>query len=406
MSPPNPFDSTNDVTDVNFRELIDPSAHQLNDPTLNHIVPTLFGSKTAYDYQISSVEEVISSLEQGHTRICIVQPTGCGKTITAGLLITNDKLRLALDLQNDVPVRVVMVAHRHRLLSQALESFDGINGIRSLYDTQYMTTPMCKGWTGTCTDRVLFHTLSSFGTIPNDLMWDLLLYDEAHHESCLTFQYKLEQISHAPIVGLTATPDRPDGTLIKFSKFVEKISRKDAVRLGYLSSSSLFSFIDSPSREHVEMVVDIVDLKLDTIGQTMIFVRTKREVRLVVEQLIKRGLTAIALVDVREKVLNVALSSFEHKEIQFIVSCNKIGEGTDVKNCESIILGRITQSETLLNQMIGRTARKDSDSNVYEIVNPLSNNNIDTATMINPHHHEIWYKIRNEWRHTIATGGA
>lgn len=381
---------------------LSPINNALQDTMLDHVTSIKFGDKTAYDYQVATVDEVIDAIEQSHTRICIVQPTGCGKTITAGLLISSNRLRSVLDVDPDKPLRVVMVAHRHRLLSQALDSFGGINGIRSLRDNEYKATPMCKTWVGKSTDQVLFHTLSSFGTIPDDLEWDILIYDEAHHESCLTFQYKLEQISHAPIVGLTATPDRPDGTLIKFSKFVEKISRNEAVRLGYLSSSSLFSFIDSPSREHVDMVMDIVDLKLDTIGQTMIFVRTKREVREVVERLTKQGLKAIALVDVQEKVLNAALTKFERKEIQFIVSCNKIGEGTDVKNCESIILGRITQSETLLNQMIGRTARKDSDSNVYEIVNPLSNNNIDTAAMINPHHHEIWYKIRGEWRHTIA----
>lgn len=364
-------------------------------------IPEQFGDRKAYEYQTTAKNEAIQALIEGHDRVCVVLPTGAGKTITAGLLISDPALREVLKVTDGQPVRVLMFAHRHRLLNQAALAFNGVNGIRFVDETQYKSTPFSSLCTTPCSDKVLFTTLSSFGTIPDDLQWDIVLQDEGHHESCLTFQYKLEQIGHAPIIGLTATPNRADGTLIKFSKFIETISRADAVDQGFLSGSSLYSFVDSPAREHIDMVMDIVELKHDILGQTMIFVRTKKEASDVQQQLVTKGYTAAALIDIREKVLNAELSRFERKELQFVISCNKLGEGTDVKNCESIIIGRTLQSLPFLNQMVGRSTRKDSKSQIFEIINPLSNKNLDATSIIDPLHHEVWYKVRKQWRHQV-----
>lgn len=361
--------------------------------------PVQFGGRDARVYQVLARNEVLQALQAGHSRICVVLPTGAGKTLTAGIVMVAPELRTILNIPAGQPLRVLMIAHRHRLLKQAEDSY-GVAGITVVKD--HKNTPFQAGFPGKCDSDIVFNTLSTFSDVPKDLRWDIAFLDEAHHEAMLTFQYKLEQVGQSPIIGLTATPDRADGTLCKFSKFVETISREDAVAAGYIADSHLYSFIDSPAREHVDMVMDIIDLKLKSLGQTMVFVRTKHEAVDVCSRLDKMGLKSVALVNVKEKTLNEELIKFEKGTVQFVVSCNKIGEGTDVKGCESIIIGRTTQSLPLLNQVIGRSARVDCESHIYEIINPLSNSNISTGDLLEPQLHEIWYKVRHQWRHHVV----
>jgi superfamily II DNA or RNA helicase len=340
-------------------------------------VVEMFGDREARHYQITAKNQVIQALKDGFRRICVVLPTGAGKSLTSGLVFACPEMREFLKIPADQPIRILFIAHRQRLLSQAEELYAQESGIMILRQ-------------------------SSASDIPENLKFDIVCMDECHHESTVSIQLKLEKISQVPFIGLTATQVRSDSTLIKFDKFVEPLTREEAVEQGFLAKSNLFSFIDSPSREHSDMVLDIIELKKDIVGQAMVFVRTKAEALKLTAAINKLGYVARSLVDISEKVLNGELKSFENKEYQFAVSCNKLGEGVDIKGCESVIIGRTLQSYPLLTQIIGRSARPDCESNVFEIINPLSNSNLDATALISPEVHEVWYKVRGQWRSNIA----
>ena len=53
-----------------------------------------------------------------------------------------------------------------------------------------------------------------------------------------------------------------------------------------------------------------------------------------------------------------------------------------MSGCTSVLLGRNLGSYTQLNQYIGRCSRPDSDSQVFELVTPLSGRNLDTTVVI------------------------
>ena len=337
----------------------------------------MFGNREARHYQIAAKNQVIQALKDGFTRICVVLPTGAGKSLASGLVFACPEMREFLKIPAARPIRILFIAHRKRLLSQAEELYAQESGIMIL--PQSSTSP-----------------------IPDDLEFDIVCMDECHHESTLSIQLKLDKISRVPFIGLTATQLRNDSTLIKFDKFVEPLSREDAVKQGFLANSKLFSFIDNPSRAHSEMVLDIIKLKENIVGQAMVFVRTRAEAVSLTAAINKLGKTARALVDISEKELNTQLKSFENREYQFAVSCNKLGEGVDVKGCESVIIGRTLQSYPLAMQIIGRSSRPDCDSNIFEIIDPLSNVNLDVSILISPESHEVWYKVRGEWRSNIT----
>lgn len=334
----------------------------------------LFGEKEGRWYQIAARNMTVAALEDGHRRICIVQPTGSGKTLTAGLILIDERIRRIVGVPVGEPIKVLFASHRHRLLSQAEATYASESQI-----------------------EIIPQSIAS--AIPESLRFHLVVIDEAHHESTLSFQNQLERLTQAPIIGLTADLNRNDSRLCKFSKVIEPITRDEAVKQGFLARTYINTFVDSPARTHVDICSEIVRNHHQTMGQTMVFVRTRGEAADLVAKIREQGLTADYLVDISESKLNDKLAEFEARGHQFAVSCMKLGEGVDVRGCETVLIGRTLKSRNLLNQLIGRAARPDSVCRVYEIINPLASDNLSAVSIVGtPEEHMFHYKVRGEWR--------
>jgi len=335
-----------------------------------------FGDKPVRWYQIAARNAVAQALKQGLRRICVVMPTGSGKTLTSGLIFSNDDIRKALGVKHGEKLRLLFIAHKHRLLSQAELAYADAENVELILQSAFSDLNpelIEKGWHVTC-------------------------LDEAHHEAMMSIQLQLEHIGDLPIIGLTATPDRADGCLIKFEEIVNPISREQAVLEGWLAPTQLYSFVDAPERDKTGILKDIFKSYAHKMGQTMVFVRTKNEVRIITDYLHKLGYTAVPILLQSEAELNRTLNDFSEKKFQFVVNCNKINEGVDVKFCESVVLGRQFGSYPQLNQVIGRASRPDSDCRVWELINPLSGRNLDTTVVVGtPELHKLVYRINGKW---------
>lgn len=334
-----------------------------------------FGEAELRWYQIAAKNEAIEALRCGERRILIVLPTGAGKTITVATTMGCGAIKEVLGIK-DRNIRVLFVAHKHRLLTQAEETFAADSGVELI-------------------------SQSMFSAIPDDVIaagWDVCVLDEAHHEACASFQYQLEKLGNFPIVGLTATADRADGCVIKFDVIINPISRERAVEEGYLAPTKIHSFVDVPSKDKVAVLTDIFANYIDQMGQTMVFVKTKKEVAAITNVIANLGYGVVGITNQTEKELNTVLNEFSAGTVQFIVNCNKINEGVDVKGCTDVVLGRQFGSYPQLNQVIGRAARPDSDCNVWELVNPLSGTNLDTTVVVGtPEFHRLVSRERGQW---------
>ena len=350
--------------------------NELSEPLSEEQVVEYFGSAALRWYQIAARNETISAIKQGVKRILVVLPTGSGKTITAAITLSGEDIKDALNIKEDRPLRVLFVAHKHRLLTQAEQTFATSN------DIEIMPQSM----------------MSAISEEYLKKSWDIIVLDEAHHEACSSFQYHLEKLGEWVIVGLTATPDRASGELIKFDHIINPISREQAVAEGFLAPTHIHSFVDVPSKEKVEVLNDIFTNYAHQMGQSMVFVKTKKEVQAITTSLINMGYAAIGILNQSEKELDNILNQFSNGGVQFIVNCNKINEGVDVKGCTDVILGRQFGSYSQLNQVIGRAARPDSDCNVWELVNPLSGRNLDTTVVVGtPESHRLVSKEGGQW---------
>jgi superfamily II DNA or RNA helicase len=351
----------------------------------------LHGEREARWYQVAALNQVVDALRRKVMRILVALPTGAGKTFTSGLIFSSPDIRKLLKIKKNEKMRILFIAHKHRLLTQAEREFEKM-GIIDLSTEE-------KEYASEANVELILQ--SAFSSIPQEVLdrgWDLTVIDEAHHEAMLTIQYKLEMLTTAPIIGLTATPDRADGCLIKFEEIVHPITRQEAVEQGYLAPTTLYSFVDTPVRNKAPIIIDILRNYHDKMGQSMIFVSTKNEVRNINAWLIDNGFNSVALLEQSEREFNRVLDAFQRKEYQFVVNCAKISEGVDIPNCESVVLGRQYGSYPQLNQVIGRASRIGSDCRVWELINPLSGRNLDTTVVVGtPEDHYLIYKQNGVW---------
>ncbi len=333
----------------------------------------MFGKVEARWYQVATLHAVEDALERKVNRILVHQPTGCGKTLTSGLIFSSDRVRRSLGITSDRPLRLLFIAHKHRLLSQAEETYASASNVE-------------------------FIPQSAFRRLDDDLEWDVACIDEAHHEAMTSIQYQLEKLGDRPIIGLTATPDRADGMLIKFEEIICPISREQAVNEGWLAPTFLNSVIDTPKPNKTDALKRLIYEYGHEMGQTMMFVRTKVEVREVTHYLQKLNYEAYSILNQSEREVNDLLNRFSDGQVQFLINCNKINEGVDVKMCSTVILGRQFGSYPQLNQVIGRASRPDSDCNVWELINPLSGRNLDTTVVVGtPERHRLISTVKGQY---------
>ncbi len=337
----------------------------------------MYGEKECRWFQIAARNQTDAIISKNpKARILVKLPTGVGKTTTSGMIFASPIVRKALHVHENEKLRILFVAHKHRLLTQAEREF--------AHDSSIEFIPQ-----------------SIFSNIPDEVMkrgWHIVCIDESHHESCASIQYHLEKLGDYPIIGLTATPDRADGFLIKFDNIVETITRQQAVEEGWLSPTNIHSFIDVSGKDKTKLLNDMLEAYAHEMGQTMVFVKTKKEVTLITHKLKELGYTAIGLLNQSNKETDNILDSFSEGKIQFIVNCMKISEGVDVKGCDTVLLGRQVGSYALLNQIIGRASRPDSSCHVYELINPLSASNLDTTVVVGePESHRLVWKQAGKW---------
>lgn len=334
----------------------------------------VFGEKDVRWYQIAARNQVVKALQDGKKRILVEMPTGSGKTLTSGLIFACPEFKAALGVPEDRNVRLLFLAHKHRLLTQAEREMVGAPDVDFIYH-------------------------SVFSGLPADIEWDVVCIDEAHHEAMMTIQYQLDNYGKTPIIGLTATPDRADGHLIKFEEIVTPITRTQAVEEGWLAETSLNTIVDSPDRNKVPITKDIIEKFGEQFGQTLMFFRTKKEVREVHQFLLDLGYNAMSILDQKESEVNSILDGFSRGEVQFILNCNKINEGVDVKGCTDVYLGRQFGSYPQLNQVIGRAARPDSECHVWELINPIHGKNLDTTVVVGtPKEHRLISRRAGVWK--------
>jgi superfamily II DNA or RNA helicase len=178
-------------------------------------------------YQLQALTDLRAALQHSR-RVCLVSPTGSGKTVIAGTMI-DGVLRKGR--------RAVFLAHRKELLDQPAEllaemghRFGMVRGADRRADPE---APLQIASIQTLARR-------NHDTWPRA---DLVFLDECHRARAATYEKVLAHYSDAAVVGLSATPQRLDGKGLGnvFGTLVQVAQKAELIEQGWLVPSRVYA---------------------------------------------------------------------------------------------------------------------------------------------------------------------
>ena len=340
---------------------------------------------TLRDYQQLAKEEIFSKWNRVDN-ILYQMPTGTGKTRLFTSIIRDISI---WGLRHNINYRILIIAHRSELIEQSSRSLDKYrikHGVLAgtMKDKRDLTQAIQVASIQTIT-----HPANQ--CMIDDLKFDFIIIDEAHHAVANSYQKLWEYCPDAKKLGVTATPWRMNnsGFAQIFDVYIPSMSIKDFIQKGWLAtyqyysiptSSELVKSIESIREFDIEgdyknsALVEVCDTskiraqlydsyEKNVLGKKGIIYSISREhSEHICLQYRSRGV-AIENIDsktpakVREKVIQ----AFRNGEIDIIVNVDIFSEGFDCPDIEFIQLARPTKSLVKYIQQVGRGLRKNGD---------------------------------------------
>lgn len=339
--------------------------------------------------QRSALGSIAALRESGERRSLVISATGTGKTILA-----------ALDVRAAEPARVLFVAHREQILDRAIDEFHRVfGGPREQFGK-------LVGQTRQDDRKYVFSTVQTLSR-PDVLdslhpkAFDYILIDEVHRATADTYSRVIEHFTPDFLLGLTATPERTDGTSV-FELFDYNVAYE--IRLGEALEQDMLSpfhyygiaditFDDGTttsdatpvfrliSDERVDHIVNTLELygQAGVVPRGLIFCSRKEEARnlsahLNQRKLHGRQLRTIALTgedSIQERELQVR--RLEDGELDYILTVDVFNEGVDIPSVNQVVMLRQTQSAIVFVQQLGRGLRKAEGKEYLVVIDFIGN---------------------------------
>ena len=336
------------------------------------------------DYQQDAVRGVLSALRDDRSTL-LVLPTGCGKTITfcevIRRVVVNDS-------------RALVLAHRGELLTQAadkLRKFAG-SGIRT--QIEQGANRASKRADVVCAS--VQSMVNRLGDWPPD-HFKLIVIDEAHHATAATYRKILAHFAPARVMGVTATPDRGDGTGLRnvFDSVAFTYPIRTAIEAGYLVPiRQRLIVVDGLDLSRVKKNrgdLSLADLEAQLMqeGQlhgvvapllaergdrpTILFATTvahAHALATLINEYVGGGVVTAEAVDGSspQAERDQVVARFTEGKTPILVNCALFTEGFDAPLASCVAVARPTQSRALYAQMIGRGTRLSPETGKTDLL--------------------------------------
>lgn len=340
---------------------------------------------TLRDYQQLAKEEIFSKWNCVDN-ILYQMPTGTGKTRLFTSIIRDINV---WGLRHNINYRILIIAHRSELIEQSSRSLDKYHikhGVLAgtMKDKRDLTQTI-----QVASIQTIIHPANQ--CMIDDLKFDFIIIDEAHHAVANSYQKLWEYCPDAKKLGVTATPWRMNnsGFAQIFDAYIPSMSINDFIQKGWLAtyqyysiptSSELVKSIESIREFDLEgdyknsALVEICDTskiraqlydsyEKNALGKKGIIYSISREhSEHICSQYRSHGI-AIENIDSKTpaKVRDKVVQAFRNGEIDIIVNVDIFSEGFDCPDIEFIQLARPTKSLVKYIQQVGRGLRKNGD---------------------------------------------
>jgi superfamily II DNA or RNA helicase len=195
------------------------------------------------DYQIDAIESIRAAIRAGHRRICLVAPTGSGKTKIGAFMVRQTLKKMH---------RAAFVCDRINLIDQTSMVFDAEGIPHGVVQGNH---PRVAPW-----ERVQVCSIQTVArrAWPSAIV---ILIDECHTISRAVKQRMLDDDGSTVFIGLTATPFTR-GMDKMYDVLINVATTNDLIRRGFLSPFRIFA-----AREPDMTGVAIVNGEFD-VGET------------------------------------------------------------------------------------------------------------------------------------------
>ena len=304
------------------------------------------------DYQTQLLDEVTAALDEGYKAPCIVLPCGGGKSVILA--------ELAKRFTHEGKY-VLFLVHRKELVEQIFSTFSSWG-----VDMQLCEIAMVQ-------------TLSRH--LKKQRKPGIIITDENHHSLAKTYKRIYKHFSDVPRVGVTATPERLDGSGLcdVNDKLIIGKSAKWLIENGFLAPYSFFAplvempklrtshgdFIQSDvadyfNKNRSKIYGDVIShyRRLADGKKAICYLPTVEFSIQTAAQFTSAGIPAAHIDGETPKAeRDETISKFRSGEVRILCNVDIVSEGFDVPDCECAILLRPTQSLTLFIQQSMRCMR-------------------------------------------------
>jgi len=347
-------------------------------------VPAVFFDLRPHPFQ----ERILEALERERTahdrwRNLVIAATGTGKTVVAAF-----DFKRFFD-QKQKQARLLFVAHRQEILQQARTTFAHVLRDQNFGELQV----------GPFQATRLEHLFCSVGMLTSRRLWeqvgsgfyDYIVVDEAHHGTASSYRPLFDHFAPQILLGLTATPERMDGDNVAAdfgNRFAAEIRLPEALEEKLLCPFHYFGVADPIAMNHDQFwrngkydeaalenvyVLDHIRAKQRVDGivdalnryepdlsvvKGIGFCVTIKHAIFMAEQFTNLGVPSGAIVsgvnDIRCQEL---LSDLRSGRLTFLFTVDKLSEGIDVPEVNTVLFLRPTESLTVFLQQLGRGLR-------------------------------------------------
>ena len=317
-------------------------------------------------YQAEAKQAILSAWSEGYQKTLLVLPTGCGKTVVFSSVAEE---------QVNKGHRVLIMAHRGELLTQAADKLMDATGLESVLEKAESSSlgssvPVTVGSVQSLAQE------KRLARFPSDYFQDIIV-DEAHH--CLSDSYKrvLNHFPKANILGVTATPDRGDMKNLGefFDNKAYEYSINEAIREGYLcpikaqmipleldisnvgvsNGDYAVGEIGSALEPYLHQIA-LEMLRYCKGRKTVVFLPLIKTSQKFCQMLNDIGLSA-AEVNGDSADRAEVLADFEAGKYDVLCNSMLLTEGWDCPSVDCIVVLRPTKVRSLYQQMVGRGMR-------------------------------------------------
>lgn len=348
-------------------------------------------------------QEMLASLEserkvKGHHRNLLVAATGTGKTVVAAL----DYRNLATEAGR-LP-RLLFIAHRKEILELA----------RRVFREVLSRSDFGELWFAGTSPRRFEHVFASIQSLHPDRLdklardhFEVVIVDEFHHAKARTYSRVMRHFQPQELLGLTATPERTDGTQVQeyFDfRIAHELRLWDALQFQLLSPMHYYGVTDGTDlsglrfrrgsydideleelyikagQRRVRFIISQIERRVFDLQdmKALGFCVSKAHAYYMAEQFSQLGIPARAITsDDNAAERAASIDALKAGTIKCLFSVDIFNEGVDIPPVNTLLLLRPTQSPVLFIQQLGRGLRLSPGKDVCVVLDFIGQQHAD-----------------------------